>query len=45
MGRPSEIHIAVDQVDGQIARVRVGGEAVVAGSGELGLDRELECES
>jgi trans-2,3-dihydro-3-hydroxyanthranilate isomerase len=37
MGRPSAIHIAVDQVDGLITRVRVGGEAVMAGTGTLDI--------
>jgi trans-2,3-dihydro-3-hydroxyanthranilate isomerase len=35
MGRPSYIHIAVDIENGEIQRVRVGGEAVVAGEGTL----------
>jgi trans-2,3-dihydro-3-hydroxyanthranilate isomerase len=38
MGRPSSIHIAVDLEAGQISRVRVGGQAVVAGEGILYVD-------
>jgi trans-2,3-dihydro-3-hydroxyanthranilate isomerase len=33
MGRPSHIHIAIGVEDGEIASVRVGGEAVIAGEG------------
>ena len=35
MGRPSRIHIAVDGDAGRITRVRVGGQAVLVGRGEL----------
>lgn len=35
MGRPSTIHMAIDSSQGQIRRVRVGGEAVLAGEGTL----------
>lgn len=35
MGRPSRIHIAIDGMPGAITRVRVGGEAVLVGRGEL----------
>ncbi len=35
MGRPSHVHISIDVVGGEIARVRVGGEAVLAGEGTL----------
>jgi trans-2,3-dihydro-3-hydroxyanthranilate isomerase len=37
MGRPSRIHIAIDGRDGGITRVRVGGRAVLVGSGKLHL--------
>jgi trans-2,3-dihydro-3-hydroxyanthranilate isomerase len=37
MGRPSRIHVSIDSDDGRITRVRVGGEAVLAGRGELFL--------
>jgi trans-2,3-dihydro-3-hydroxyanthranilate isomerase len=35
MGRPSDIHISIGVNRGEIASVRVGGEAVVAGEGTL----------
>ena len=35
MGRPSVIHIAIASEAGTITRVRVGGEAVLAGEGTL----------
>lgn len=35
MGRPSRIHVSIDGVPGAITRVRVGGEAVLVGRGEL----------
>lgn len=35
MGRPSRIHIAIDSSEGRITRVRVGGKAVLVGTGEL----------
>jgi trans-2,3-dihydro-3-hydroxyanthranilate isomerase len=35
MGRPSRIHIAIDRDAGRITRVRVGGQAVLVGRGEL----------
>lgn len=35
MGRPSRIHISIDGEPGHITRVRVGGTAVLVGSGEL----------
>jgi predicted PhzF superfamily epimerase YddE/YHI9 len=35
MRRPSRIHIAVDSDAGRITRVRVGGESVVVGRGEI----------
>lgn len=35
MGRPSRIHIAIDGEPGGITRVRVGGQAVLVGRGEL----------
>jgi trans-2,3-dihydro-3-hydroxyanthranilate isomerase len=37
MGRPSRIHISIGGGPGAISRVRVGGRAVMVGSGELGL--------
>lgn len=35
MRRPSRVHISIDSTDGTITRVRVGGKAVLIGSGEL----------
>jgi trans-2,3-dihydro-3-hydroxyanthranilate isomerase len=35
MGRPSRIHISIDSDAGRITRVRVGGEAVLVGRGEI----------
>jgi trans-2,3-dihydro-3-hydroxyanthranilate isomerase len=35
MGRASTIHVAIGGEAGAIAQVRVGGEAVLAGRGEL----------
>jgi trans-2,3-dihydro-3-hydroxyanthranilate isomerase len=35
MGRPSRIHISIDTDGEKISRVRVGGRAVIVGSGEL----------
>jgi len=35
MGRPSRVHISVDSANGTIAGVRVGGESVLVGRGEL----------
>jgi trans-2,3-dihydro-3-hydroxyanthranilate isomerase len=35
MGRPSRIHISIDSDKGRITRVRVGGEAVLVGRGEI----------
>jgi predicted PhzF superfamily epimerase YddE/YHI9 len=35
MGRPSRIHIAIDGEPDRITRVRVGGQAVLVGRGEL----------
>ena len=35
MGRPSRIHISIDSEDQMITRVRVGGQAVLAGQGQL----------
>jgi len=35
MGRPSRIHISIDGEPDQITRVRVGGQSVLAGRGEL----------
>jgi predicted PhzF superfamily epimerase YddE/YHI9 len=37
MKRPSRIHISIDSEAGRITRVRVGGEAVLVGRGELML--------
>ncbi len=35
MGRPSRIHISIEQEGAQISRVRVGGRAVLVGEGTL----------
>ena len=35
MGRPSRIHISIEEGDGRISRVRVGGQAVVVGEGTI----------
>lgn len=35
MKRPSRIYIAIDNKDGEITRVRVGGQSVIVGRGEL----------
>ena len=35
MGRPSRMHISIDQEDGRITRVRVGGRSVLVGEGRL----------
>jgi predicted PhzF superfamily epimerase YddE/YHI9 len=35
MGRPSHVHVAIGVENGDIASVRCGGEAVVAGEGNL----------
>jgi trans-2,3-dihydro-3-hydroxyanthranilate isomerase len=35
MKRPSRIHISIDSTNGQIERVRVGGQSVMVGRGEL----------
>jgi trans-2,3-dihydro-3-hydroxyanthranilate isomerase len=37
MGRPSRVHVAIGLEGGEIARVQVGGEAVLVGEGELFL--------
>lgn len=37
MGRRSQVHVTVDGLPGAITRVRVGGEAVLVGRGELFL--------
>jgi trans-2,3-dihydro-3-hydroxyanthranilate isomerase len=37
MGRPSRIHISIDSDEDRITRVRVGGESVLVGRGELSL--------
>ena len=37
MGRPSDVHIAIDVRNGEISSVRVGGDAVLAGEGTLYL--------
>ena len=39
MGRPSRIHISIDTDAGSISRVRVGGRAVLVGTGELTVPR------
>ena len=38
MGRASRIHIEITGAPGAITRVRVGGEAVLVGHGELTFD-------
>ncbi|OFW04784.1 MAG: hypothetical protein A3H96_10230 [Acidobacteria bacterium RIFCSPLOWO2_02_FULL_67_36] len=38
MRRPSRVHISIDSRDGEITRVRVGGQSVLVGRGELGPD-------
>ncbi|HVL70247.1 MAG TPA: PhzF family phenazine biosynthesis protein [Vicinamibacterales bacterium] len=35
MGRPSRIHVAIDGRPGHITRVRVGGQSVLVGRGEI----------
>ncbi len=35
MGRPSRIHVSIESDAGRITRVRVGGEAVLVGRGEI----------
>jgi trans-2,3-dihydro-3-hydroxyanthranilate isomerase len=35
MKRPSRIHISIDSKDGAMTRVRVGGQSVIVGRGEL----------
>lgn len=35
MGRPSHIHVSIAERDGDIAEVKVGGEAVLVASGEM----------
>jgi len=35
MGRPSRIHISIGSTDGAITSVRVGGQSVLVGRGEL----------
>jgi trans-2,3-dihydro-3-hydroxyanthranilate isomerase len=37
MGRPSQIHIAIGVKNGEIVDVRIGGQAVIAGEGNLYL--------
>jgi trans-2,3-dihydro-3-hydroxyanthranilate isomerase len=37
MGRPSRIHISIESRNGEIARVRVGGESVIVGEGTVRL--------
>jgi trans-2,3-dihydro-3-hydroxyanthranilate isomerase len=37
MGRPSRIHVSIDTDGGEIARVRVGGRAVMVGEGVLSV--------
>jgi trans-2,3-dihydro-3-hydroxyanthranilate isomerase len=39
MGRPSRIELAADMHDGKLSAVRVGGNAVIVGRGELILSR------
>lgn len=37
MRRPSRIHISVESAGGNVSRVRVGGQAVIVGRGEIEL--------
>lgn len=37
MGRPSRIHMSVESRDSEVTRVRVGGESVLVGRGELAV--------
>lgn len=37
MGRPSRIHVSIEQAAGRISRVRVGGKAVLVGEGFLNI--------
>jgi trans-2,3-dihydro-3-hydroxyanthranilate isomerase len=37
MGRPSQVHIAIDSENGSITRVRVGGASVLVGRGTLDI--------
>jgi len=39
MGRPSEIHIAVETSGAAITRVRIGGSAVLLAEGTMTLSR------
>lgn len=38
MGRPSQIHIEVERVGDRFARLRIGGQAVIVGEGEIYWD-------
>ena len=35
MGRPSRIHTSIDSTDEMITKVRVGGQSMLVGSGQL----------
>jgi trans-2,3-dihydro-3-hydroxyanthranilate isomerase len=37
MGRPSRLHMRIEEEEGAITRVRVGGKSVLVGSGEIAL--------
>lgn len=37
MGRPSRVHISIDSRDGEVTRVRVGGQSVLVGRGEIAV--------
>ena len=40
MGRPSRLHMRVEEEEGAITRVQVGGTSVLVGSGEIALRRQ-----
>ena len=42
MGRPSHVHISIGVEKGEIASVRVGGEAVLAGEGTLYVSKDCK---
>ena len=40
MGRPSRLHMRIEEEEGAITRVQVGGTSVLVGKGEIALRRE-----
>lgn len=40
MGRPSRLHMRIEEEEGAITRVQVGGTSVLVGSGEIALRRQ-----